>query len=160
MKLTDQEFINIIRVTPLVAIDLIVQNSVGQVLLGKRRNRPAQHTWFVPGGRIQKNERLQDAYRRIGKAELGIALPDGRLQGVFNHLYSDNYFGVPDIGTHYVTLGYRCVLHEGMTPVHDDQHVDMRWWDVNALLESAEVHANTKAYFSSASEDGMVLAGA
>jgi colanic acid biosynthesis protein WcaH len=160
MKLTDQEFIDVVRVTPLVAIDLIVRNEAGEILLGKRRNRPAQHWWFVPGGRIQKNERLQDAYRRIGKAELGITMPNAKLHGIFNHLYDDNYFGVPDIGTHYVTLAYRCELGKGITPVHDDQHAEMKWWAIDALMQSDSVHANTKAYFLSAAEDGMQLVGA
>lgn len=30
----------------------------------------------------------------------------------------------------------------------DDQHAELRWWPLTRLLASANVHANTKAYFS------------
>ena len=45
----------IINATPLVAVDLIIENRNKEILLGKRVNRPAQGYWFVPGGRILNN---------------------------------------------------------------------------------------------------------
>ena len=61
MHKPDKEFLHIIDSTPLVSIDLIVKNRNSQVFLGKRNNRPAQHFWFVPGGRIRRNETLDQA---------------------------------------------------------------------------------------------------
>ena len=66
-QFSDKEFLNIIDKTPLVSIDLIIENPQGKILLGKRCNKPAQGYWFVPGGRIQKNETLEQAIRRISK---------------------------------------------------------------------------------------------
>ena len=62
MFLTDDKFLDVIKATPLVAIDLIIKNSSGFVLLGKRFNRPARGFWFVPGGRIRKDETLENQY--------------------------------------------------------------------------------------------------
>src|SRR5687767_7562775 len=45
MRLDDDKFLKIIEATPLVSIDLIIRNAQGQVLLGKRLNRPAQGFW-------------------------------------------------------------------------------------------------------------------
>ena len=56
MKLSSADFTTIIKSTPLVSIDLIVRNIEDNVLLGKRTNRPAQGCWFVPGGRVLKDE--------------------------------------------------------------------------------------------------------
>jgi colanic acid biosynthesis protein WcaH len=148
MNLTDDEFIQVIRTTPLIAIDLIVQNEFGEVLLGKRHNRPAKNYWFVPGGRIKKNERSLDALERVGRSELGIALPAGKLLSAFDHFYDDNYFGMPDVGTHYVTLAYRIKLKKNSPVIHDEQHAELKWWNTDTLLSSGEVHQNTKAYFS------------
>ncbi len=64
-KLSDKEFMNLIKNAPLVSIDLIVKNKKDEVLLGLRKNAPAKGTWFVPGGRIGKNETLQEAFKRI-----------------------------------------------------------------------------------------------
>ena len=36
------EFLSAVRLTPLVAIDLIVTDEAGRVLVGYRRNRPAR----------------------------------------------------------------------------------------------------------------------
>lgn len=47
-------FKTVIESTPLVSIDLIVLNSEGKILLGKRLKHPAQGYWFVPRGRILK----------------------------------------------------------------------------------------------------------
>ncbi|WP_188925660.1 NUDIX domain-containing protein [Shewanella algicola] len=58
--------------TPLVSIDFVVYNQKGEVLLGKRNNRPAQGGWFVPGGRIKKDELMSAAFKRLAKNELGV----------------------------------------------------------------------------------------
>ena len=70
----DKQFLKIIESTPLVSIDLIIENQRGDILLGKRTNRPAQNYWFVPGGRIRKNETIAEAIARISSTELGIDL--------------------------------------------------------------------------------------
>jgi colanic acid biosynthesis protein WcaH len=155
MSLANQDFARIIEATPLVSIDLVLRNPQGEVLLGRRRNRPAQGYWFVPGGRIRKDERSQDAFRRIAQAELGLALAPGRLLGVFDHLYEDNYFGIPDLRTHYVVLACEAEIDADRKLQPDEQHAELRWWPVEQLRASAEVHDNTKLYFRGAGDNGF-----
>ena len=57
--LNKQAFTEVIDRTPLVSIDLVVENEKGEILFGLRKNRPAKDYWFVPGGRILKNETLK-----------------------------------------------------------------------------------------------------
>lgn len=144
------KFLDLVATAPLVSIDLIVLNEHDRVLLGKRTNRPAKGYWFVPGGSIRKNERIAKAIERISKTELGhpLKLKKARFLGVFEHLYEDNFLGADDVGTHYVVLAYECRIDPEAAVELDGQHSEARWWDVNALLESASVHENTKAYFS------------
>lgn len=139
----------IIDATPLVSIDLVIENPRGEVLLGLRSNRPAQGFWFVPGGRIRKNETLDAAFERISRTELGTALQrrDATLLGAYDHLYPDNFHATAGISTHYVVLGYRIPVPSGFEMKADDQHTDLRWWSRAALLDDAGVHPNTKAYF-------------
>ena len=141
------KFLAVVDATPLVSIDLIIRNERQEVYLGKRLNRPAQGFWFVPGGRIRKNERVAAALQRISLAELGFPLTAAKLIGVFDHIYDDNFHGARGINTHYVVLG-----HEVTVPTHtvfqpDAQHGEMKWWTIDALLRSETVHANTKRYF-------------
>ena len=145
--MTDEDFLHIVDATPLVAIDLIIRNESGAVLLGKRLNRPAQGCWFVPGGRIRKNERTAEALSRISQHELGVTVAGAKLIGAFDHIYEDNFLGAPGVNTHYVVLGFAAQLPESAPLTPDDQHSELRWWPVEELISSAEVHENSKAYF-------------
>ncbi|HJV90204.1 MAG TPA: GDP-mannose mannosyl hydrolase [Holophagaceae bacterium] len=148
MWLEPEAFQALIAGGPLVSLDLIVSDPGGRVLVGRRRNRPAQGWWFVPGGRVGKNERLDDAFRRICKAELGCPHErrDTRFLGVYEHLYEDNALGVEGLGTHYVVLGHAWTV-EALPPIPEDQHHEVCWMGVAELLAHPGVHDNTKAYF-------------
>jgi len=147
--LSAADFSTVIRSTPLVSIDLILARPDGAVLVGRRQNEPARDFWFVPGGRIRKDERLDDAFRRLLKAETGLAGDRGgaRLLGVYEHLYDTNALNEPGFGTHYVVLGYRIEVPADVTITGDDQHGEFRWRLPADLLADPFVHANTKAYF-------------
>jgi len=147
MRLDDKLFLQIIDATPLVSIDLIIYNQSGHILLGRRLNRPAQGFWFVPGGRIFKNETVTAAFNRISRAETGVVFQQPVLLGVYDHIYDDNFAGAERINTHYVVIAYRCAWPEGAVATPDPQHSDLRWWEPPRILQDPEVHQNTKAYF-------------
>lgn len=67
-----------------------------EVLLGKRLNVPAKGDWFVPRGRVRKNETLDDAFIRLVREEFsiesGITRSDAKFLGVFEYFYDDNVF--------------------------------------------------------------------
>ncbi len=142
-------FLKVVDAAPLISIDLIVRNPHAEILLGKRRNRPAQDFWFVPGGRIRKNERIAEALVRIAAAEIGWVPPPEavRFKGVYEHLYDDNFLAVEGIGTHYVVLAHDVTMAADTRVTPDDQHAELRWWPQSQLVAGASVHANTKAYF-------------
>ncbi|WP_419834059.1 GDP-mannose mannosyl hydrolase [Endozoicomonas atrinae] len=144
-----ETFKTVVASTPLVSIDLIIRNSQDQVLLGLRNNRPAQGYWFVPGGRIQKDERLDDAFRRLVTVELGTTaeFDQASFLGPYQHFYPDNFSG-DTFSTHYVVLGYELMLDIDLNDLPVQQHQDYRWCTVDELLASEQVHQHTKDYFS------------
>lgn len=152
MWLDFKTFQIVVGATPLIAIDLIIQNQHGDILLGQRLNRPAHNFWFVPGGRILKNETLDAAFRRITLTELGRSIDrdNARLLNVYEHFYKDSVFGEgegsPD--THYVVLGY-CIkmLDVDTFAPPKNQHAEYRWWSFHDAKSSQEVHNNSRAYF-------------
>ncbi|WP_107852227.1 GDP-mannose mannosyl hydrolase [Oceanimonas marisflavi] len=151
MWLDTNTFKTVVASTPLVSIDLVVENEQGEILLGKRLNRPAQGLWFVPGGRIQKNETLDAAFIRLTTEELGLPLErsHARLLDVYEHFYNDSVFepGPDAPSTHYVVLGYHIVLPAGQSFAPPAaQHGEYQWWPVEAMQTSNKVHANTRAY--------------
>ncbi|MCG5510651.1 GDP-mannose mannosyl hydrolase [Ectothiorhodospira lacustris] len=144
-----ETFRGVVEATPLVSIDLVVRDTEGRILLGRRNNRPAQGYWFVPGGRIRKNETLDAAFARLTQEELGqpSERSAARLMGVYEHLYEDSVFGTAP-STHYVVLGYTlcCPIPADSLQLPRKQHGEYRWWAPAAALASEWVHDNTKAY--------------
>lgn len=147
--LTASEFRDVTRLTPLVSIDLILRNPKREVLLGTRTNEPARGFRFVPGGRIFKAERLSQAFSRVLKEETGFDrdINDARFLGVYEHIYTTNYFHDASYGTHYVVLAYEIIADDVSFLKLDRQHSNFVWWSVSRILKSKKVHRNTKAYF-------------
>jgi colanic acid biosynthesis protein WcaH len=151
MKLTKDDFVQIVKNTPLIAIDLIIENMQGEILLGWRTNQPAKGFWFVPGGRILKNEPFLDAFARIGKAETGmdIQLEDSIFLGIYEHIYpNENFNEDPSFGTHYINLAYRVKLSDTPVSLPPEQHTNYWWATLDEVLEDPNVHENTRNYFN------------
>lgn len=147
--LSDSDINTVIRLAPLVSIDLIIRDPENRVLLGLRNNEPAKGYFFVPGGIILKEETLAEAFTRIMKKEItrpGM-LAQARLLGVFDHFYQTNRSGDPGYGTRYVVLAHEIRLPDISGVAPDTQHSEVGWWSEADLLNSDRVHENTKAYF-------------
>jgi len=136
----------VVALTPLISIDLIVRNDNHQVLVGKRLNRPAQNFWFVPGGRVLKDESVASAFQRLLKVELGIQGHIAKFKGIYQHFYDDNISGT-DFGTHYVVLAYEVKFNDALGVLPKDQHSDYKWLSQGVLLKDDAVHKHTKWYF-------------
>ena len=147
--LSRNRFTNIVRDTPLISIDLVVLFQ-GKALLGQRCNEPAKGYWFVPGGRIHKNEHINQAFCRLSQQELGVemATADADFLGVYEHLYDTNFSERGGFGTHYVVLAYTIALDKMLTELPTQQHSDYRWVEVKKINNEGAIHDNTKAYFS------------
>ena len=145
--LSKTDFMQIIKNTPLISMDLIIENSEKKILLGKRLNRPAQNEWFVPGGRIFKDESLDNAFERTTSAEIGIAFQRSEVEffGLYEHFYSDNAIN-DEFSTHYIVLAHRLQVDENEI-VLNNQHEAYRWFGVEELLAHENVNQYTKNYF-------------
>ena len=147
--LAAEDFAIIVRLTPLVSIDLVVRAPDGRALVGRRNHEPAKGSFFVPGGRITKNESRAAAFRRLTREELGSELPieQAKLLGVYDHFYPTNRFERPGFGTQYVVLAYEITLSQPLHGLPLEQHAEYRWLTPEEILISSEVHPNTQAYF-------------
>jgi colanic acid biosynthesis protein WcaH len=147
-QLETESFTDVVRLAPLVSIDLIVRRQDERVLLGRRTQSPARGWWFVPGGRIRKDERLADATARLLAEELGwTEATTTRRRGVYEHFYPDNFQGTTQFGTHYIVLAYDAWLKAGDLALPLAQHSEYRWLSVPEILASPDVHPYTQDYF-------------
>jgi len=152
--LSKKQFIALVKNAPLISIDLIIRNGKGHILLGKRKNNPAKGFYFVPGGRIFKNESLTSALSRLLSEELHLTVADFddiRQFKVYEHFYkNENVYNIAGMDTHYIVIAHSLKLkNENILPtnVEDQQHSGYIWMPVNELMENKNVHDNTKLFF-------------
>ena len=147
MYLPKETFQTVISSAPLISIDLVVRNKQEQHLLGYRTNKPAQGYWFVPGGRILKDEPIEKAFSRIVFNEIGIEpdIENAKFNGVFEHFYNDYVFG-NDVTTHYVVLAYQIDADIDLSELPNEQHSQYKWFSAEELLDSEVVHKHSKWY--------------
>jgi colanic acid biosynthesis protein WcaH len=143
------EFAHIVRHTPLVSVDIVVRDRQRRVLVGKRNYEPAKGTYFVPGGRILKDETIGEAFARIMRHELNLvtSIDAARFIGVHEHFHPNSRFGPPGCTTHYVVLAYELALSAQASAIFpDDQHAALEWCARGKLLVRDDVHPLTKDY--------------
>jgi len=142
--LDDQIFKTVVDSAPLVSIDILLKKG-NKILLGKRVNKPAQGYFFSIGGRINKNETIDKAMVRIALNELNIDLKSTPgFIGVFEHFYDDSIY--KGISTYYVNLAYEYEVEE-VPDLPAEQHSEYKWFTIDKLLESKQVHEYVKDYF-------------
>jgi len=148
-KLDDAEFARLIRVAPLIAIDIILRDPSRRILLAQRIDEPAKNYFFVPGGRIFKNETIKVAFERIASTEVGICLPfeAALLFGVYEHFYSTNRFGDASYGTHYIVLAYEANVAGDTKVKLGGSQSAYEWVAESVVLTEPCVHDYVKAYF-------------
>lgn len=149
-ELDRESFRRLIESAPLASIDLLVTDPHGRLLVGRRRNEPAKGFYFVPGGRIKKDETNAAALERIGQNELGIdglVWDPSAVVGVFDHHYETNALGEQGISTHYVVVAYRLEVDSEFAPPRE-QHDAYEWITPEELSGASDlpIHPNTRAY--------------
>ena len=138
----------VVENTPLVSIDLVI-TKLDTMFVGMRKNRPAKDTYFVPGGRICKDETIEQAFHRIAKNEMGldIDIKDARFMGVFEHFYPDSTLNA-DCTTHYVVLAYHLTIRDREIDSQkvQTQHNGFKFMNNRNIIDDDSVHENTKVY--------------
>ena len=148
--LNNSDFMNVIKNTNLFAFDLIIKDHENKVLLAKRNNMPAKGFLFVPGGRVYKNENLNDAFSRILLEELGLKINDFscvKYKGLYNHIYKDNFYENPNFNTHYIVYAVELKVKNVITINLDEQNSEFLFMSVENVLSNHSVHLYTKNYF-------------
>jgi colanic acid biosynthesis protein WcaH len=159
-RLSREEFLEVLDRTPLVSIDLVIKDPEGKILLGRRINEPAKGMWFVPGGRIMKNETLEEAFERVAADETGVRykMNSASLIGAYTHFYNTNVYLEDGITTQYIALAYELTVPVRWNPDAKEQHTEYEWVGKDELLgtnviptshsiSKIDVHRNTLVYF-------------
>lgn len=108
LDLSDQEYREVFEKAARLCVDLIFTCGDG-VLLTKRAIPPFEGLWHLPGGRVIKGERIEEAVKRITECELGIKFGqeyNPRLIGFIEVIHDGEF-------THSVSLAFNFNLPAG-----------------------------------------------
>lgn len=72
--LSDEDYDFIYSRVPRICADILFVNPKGHVLMTKRTIEPYIDYWHLPGGRVKFRESVEDALKRVAKAEIGVDL--------------------------------------------------------------------------------------
>jgi len=85
---------HIVKSIPIPCVDVIIVHD-GLFLLLKRNNPPEKGKWFIPGGRVYKDEKLRTAAQRKAYEETGIHCNVGPLIYNTETIFPDGPFDFP-----------------------------------------------------------------
>ncbi len=69
---------------PRIAVDAVIINKKGEILLIKRKNEPYKGYWALPGGFVEYGEKVEEALKREIKEETGLKAKKIELVGVYS----------------------------------------------------------------------------
>ncbi len=139
---------NIVMNMPIPAKDLLFYCDKKGLLMGRRINKPAKDYYFVPGGRVFKNENRSNAIKRIAKEEVGYLFNNDKFSsiGIYDHFYLDSIWENTEISTHYIVEAILIVIENDEIKFSlANQHSEIIW--INELnIEKVKVHEYSKQY--------------
>lgn len=121
----DKLYKEILNAVPFVCADIVIKDG-NSFLLAKRKNKPAQGQWFLPGGRVLKNEKLADAALRKMQQETGLSGKIEKLLGVDETMFQDGPYSESVHSVNVVFLATPTTSKDAV--VLDEQNDEYRWY--------------------------------
>lgn len=82
---------------PILGVGGVLQDDRGRLLVVRRGNPPARGRWTLPGGKVERGERLAEAVRRELSEETGLDVDVGDLVGVTEVVAEDRHYVIVDL---------------------------------------------------------------
>ncbi|MCU1337571.1 MAG: hypothetical protein JWO19_3152 [Bryobacterales bacterium] len=145
--LPEEVFLFASRITPLINVDLLIQDDAGRTLLTWRGDEFFGQGWHIPGGIIRYKETAADRIRACALQELGADVSfDPAPLLVLETIRPHRSRG------HFISLLYRCrlqtPLNETLRADHSHPPAPGAWrWHQGSPPDLLEVHAPYAQFF-------------
>ncbi|MEJ5105599.1 NAD-dependent epimerase/dehydratase family protein [Chryseobacterium sp. MYb328] len=118
---------------PLICVDLVIVKD-NKAFLTKRKNKPCKDVYWMQGGRMLKNEGIEQCGIRKAASELNI--PEDRIKitqylGTFSTEFNDSEQGA---SSHTVNVTFQAEVDPAVSLGFDNDHSDGKWFDVNGSI--------------------------
>lgn len=108
--LSESVFLFISELTPMINVDLLIQNNIGQTLLTWRDDTYYGPGWHVPGGVIRFKELASTRIQQVALSELGAKIKAEPNPICVNEVMAPDR----DIRGHFISMLYRCELQSNL----------------------------------------------
>ncbi len=119
----DDFYSQIHAVLPISCVDIVLTTPENGFLLVKRSTEPAKGQWCLVGGRVHKNETLEEAAKRKVREEIGIEVTQlQKIGGGYETIFAEDPFGHGQ-GTHTINTCFLArVTTEDLAKINLDPH--------------------------------------
>jgi ADP-ribose pyrophosphatase YjhB (NUDIX family) len=124
---------------PFVGVGALIHKE-GKILLIKRRFEPNKGRWSLPGGLVERGERVEEAAVREVKEELGIKVTLEGLIDIANEIIPDEN---GRIKYHYVLIDFLARPNRGRIRLNKESS-SFRWFQPETV-ENLNTSKNTRA---------------
>ena len=115
----------IVKAMPIPCVDAVIMSG-GKFLLGKRVNQPLKNKWWLPGGRVFKNEPLEKAVIRKVREETGLSGKIISQLGTEGAIFRTGPFGFP---VHTINTVFLLKISGKTLFELDAQHNEFKWFE-------------------------------
>ncbi len=140
-KIADNEYKEILERMPICCVDIVIHEN-NKVLMVYRTNEPVRGQLWLPGGRIYKNELLEEAAIRKAAEEVGLEIKIEKKIGVYESMFKEGPFKDLKSGVHAVSVCFLAIPIDKKPIIKiDATSSDYKW--VDAIRE--DMHPYIKA---------------
>jgi colanic acid biosynthesis protein WcaH len=122
-----EHYKQILEVMPVLCVDVVIRNTAGEYLLVKRVNEPLKGQWWVVGGRVLKNETLEQAVLRKVKQEVGLTVHALEPIGYYEDRFEKNAIQL-DSPLHAVSVVFATVIDDRQVIKMDGQSLEWKFF--------------------------------
>lgn len=148
-KIPNDEYKKILENIPICCVDLIIKGKKG-VLLVLRADEPLKNFWWIPGGRIYKGEKIENAVIRKAYEETGLKVKIEKNMGTYETILGKDCFKNLKIGIHTINITFlvKPISEESEVKL-DNTSLKFKWIDkIEENLHSylKEILENSKIF--------------
>jgi len=126
-RIPDKQYKQILEHIAIPCVDIVACHN-GKVLLVKRTNEPAKDLWWVPGGRINKRETVEQAALRKLKQETGLTGKIEKKVGFYDTIFDKGPFPDLKTGIHTVNVVFLVSILEENPEINLDRTSEEYKW--------------------------------
>jgi colanic acid biosynthesis protein WcaH len=133
MFIKEKLYKKIMEKVPVVCTDALILNEKKEFLLIKRKNEPLKNIYWMIGGRLHKNELIENGIKRKLHQEIGVKNIKVKYLGFFEEFFLKTKQNVNN-GFHSISFVYLAFINSNTKIKIDEQSSEFKWFKKLPLI--------------------------